>query len=882
MKKKNVYKKTLVRGGFVIPLALAAMGFMFAHAQEGRQEFAYDETFSAGQASEVRMSLAAAQENAAENTLSLPFIGSAVYGSSQEFTFGPFTAARPFILLSAQWDESRAEDLTNAVVEMRTRTDGHAPWSAWQALERLKDFRDERDLIPGRVRTEPLIVDESREFEARVTLTTADPRVTPQVSNLTFTTVGTENDTPSLNLPLTKGRNSNGNNQATPPNKGEDRGESVKAALNGTSELNIISRASWASDESLHIDKDGNPAWPETYGEVKAFIVHHTGGTNGGADPAATIRAIQRYHGKTLGWGDIGYNYLIAPDGRIYEGRTGGEGVVGGHTYNDKKKLGYNTGSVGIAVLGNYEGKDALTGAAKESLARLIAEKSFEHEVAPNGETTLKDIAIPTVIAHRDVDATICPGSGITAELLQVRQLARANLDAMGGLAAITRKATLIQQSDTSILIKPGQTKTIWVIYRNDGNTNWKNYLTQPVQLADAAMKSRLAALPSSVTAAFINSPSAFRQQADPRDIPIHRVIPTEVEGSLGDARDDQAGVVKMAQVVDDEIRPIESTSSPINALTFVQPNVAPGQTVTIPITVTVPTNAAGVIERDYVLAWGTKGYFPGTDFHIAVETTEMEWAGKLESLKTPTSTRAGIETQGVVRVRNRGVKTWLKGSVMLLLTDVAGGEPKWNVAGWPLPMGRILFNEAMIRPNDVATFPLPLTATSPGLFETLLSFKYLPDVGTVPSTLIETLQLPNLPGAEGSFATTVIPSGQIELMKPNFPTRMRPGRTVYFTLRVKNTGDKILKGGKGVYLTQTAADGSKSPFYVKSDWLSDTKPASLWQPTVKPGKEGSFTWRMKAPAIKGMHTETLTFTTSDGGGLINGKSTYTFTIKVE
>ena len=38
----------------------------------------------------------------------------------------------------------------------------------------------------------------------------------------------------------------------------------------------------------------------------------------------------------------------------------------------------------------------------------------------------------------------------------------------------------------------------------------------------------------------------------------------------------------------------------------------------------------------------------------------------------------------------------------------------------------------------------------------------------------------------------------------------------------------------------------------------------------------------MKAPAIKGMHTETLTFTTSDGGGLINGKSTYTFTIKVE
>src|SRR3989338_4407612 len=143
MKKKNVYKKTLVRGGFVIPLALAAMGFMFAHAQEGRQEFAYDETFSAGQASEVRMSLAAAQENAAENTLSLPFIGSAVYGSSQEFTFGPFTAARPFILLSAQWDESRAEDLTNAVVEMRART-----------LERVAGVRAAQG-FPRRARPHP-------------------------------------------------------------------------------------------------------------------------------------------------------------------------------------------------------------------------------------------------------------------------------------------------------------------------------------------------------------------------------------------------------------------------------------------------------------------------------------------------------------------------------------------------------------------------------------------------------------------------------------------------------------------------------------------------------------------------------------------------------
>ena len=89
--------------------------------------------------------------------------------------------------------------------------------------------------------------------------------------------------------------------------------------------------------------------WDPEYVPVKKIIVHHTVTSNSDPDPAATVRSIYYYHAVSLGWGDIGYNFLIDRQGRIYEGRYGGNAVVGGHA------LTWNYGSVGIAALGNYE-----------------------------------------------------------------------------------------------------------------------------------------------------------------------------------------------------------------------------------------------------------------------------------------------------------------------------------------------------------------------------------------------------------------------------------------------------------------------------------------------------------------------------------------------
>ena len=67
------------------------------------------------------------------------------------------------------------------------------------------------------------------------------------------------------------------------------------------------------------------------------------------AQSPAIVRAIQLYHVKGNGWNDIGYNFLVDRFGQVFEGRYGGieRNVVGAHAE------GFNTGSVGVSLLGS-------------------------------------------------------------------------------------------------------------------------------------------------------------------------------------------------------------------------------------------------------------------------------------------------------------------------------------------------------------------------------------------------------------------------------------------------------------------------------------------------------------------------------------------------
>lgn len=84
------------------------------------------------------------------------------------------------------------------------------------------------------------------------------------------------------------------------------------------------SRAEWGADETLRLDAQGNERWRPEFHVAQVMTVHHTATRNDDPDPAATVRAIYRYHAVDQGWGDIGYQYLVDESGMVYEGRWSG------------------------------------------------------------------------------------------------------------------------------------------------------------------------------------------------------------------------------------------------------------------------------------------------------------------------------------------------------------------------------------------------------------------------------------------------------------------------------------------------------------------------------------------------------------------------------
>jgi hypothetical protein len=181
----------------------------------------------------------------------------------------------------------------------------------------------------------------------------------------------------------------------------------------------IVPRSAWGADESIR------RAEPTYAPAIRFASVHHTAGPNGysPSEAAAIMRGIQIYHVKSNGWNDIGYNFLVDRYGTVYEGRFGGidQNVVGAHI------RGFNTGAVGVAVIGTF-GTSAIPAAAESSLEKLLAWRLDLAHVDPlssltfvSGGSERYPAGVPVVLravsGHRDTGLTSCPGDLLYARL---------------------------------------------------------------------------------------------------------------------------------------------------------------------------------------------------------------------------------------------------------------------------------------------------------------------------------------------------------------------------------------------------------------------------------------------------------------------------------
>ena len=373
----------------------------------------------------------------------------------------PARDVRRFSMVGVVWDDP--DTALHGSVQVRTRAVTSGTWSDWQDVE--THYGDDgadpgtAERTSGRVRggTAPLWVGESDGVEVRVRaggeVHAASPGVLPPglrlelvdpgeasapegppVSGARAGSLGAGSVTASaanadlaplgaLEIPaLDRARTER---ELLAPRAGElTEQQRVKPYIGPRPR--IVTRRGWGANEGL---REKTFVYTK---KVKAAFVHHTATGNGYkcSQAPSVIRGIYRYHVQSMGWRDIGYNFLVDKCGKIYEGRAGGvaKPVLGAHT------LGFNTNSMGIAVLGSF-GSTRPKAAAVRGIARLTAWKLGLYGANPSGKTYLKSgggnlyrkgkkVRLNVISGHRDGFATACPGKELYRKLGSARSSA--------------------------------------------------------------------------------------------------------------------------------------------------------------------------------------------------------------------------------------------------------------------------------------------------------------------------------------------------------------------------------------------------------------------------------------------------------------------------
>jgi hypothetical protein len=202
------------------------------------------------------------------------------------------------------------------------------------------------------------------------------------------------------------------------------------SAAAATPQPAIHPRTDWGQPVEWQKNHDGCDA-PTVAPTVDYAVAHHTETSNNyaPADVPAIVNAIWRFHVQTNGWCDIGYNFLVDRFGGVWEGRAGGitKAIVGAHAG------GYNWRSFGSAMIGSFVA-DAVPAPMYNALVNVLAWKLALHGANPTGQLSVtpaafdgsrypagQPILVWSIIGHRDVDQTGCPGELAYGLLPQLR-----------------------------------------------------------------------------------------------------------------------------------------------------------------------------------------------------------------------------------------------------------------------------------------------------------------------------------------------------------------------------------------------------------------------------------------------------------------------------
>src|SRR5699024_542187 len=282
----------------------------------------------------------------------------------------PETDLKQFSMLGVTWDSGLSEDASEALVEVRWRSEGK--WSDWTELH-----MDPQPVQDGRAGTEPRWVGKSDAAQVRVL---SESKTKPK--GLQLVTID--------------------------PGKSPE----LEPAAAGVSQPKIIKRSSWGAKPKRNCSSP-------IRAKLKGAVVHHTAGSNSytKAQSRGIVKSAQAYHMQGRGWCDIGYNFLVDKYGQVFEGRAGGvtksgkiikQNVRGAHAGGFQ----VNTNTMGVSLIGSF-GKSKHTKAMRKSLLQLISWRFQQNKLLAKGKITVGGISLQRISGHRDVVDTACPGKQV-------------------------------------------------------------------------------------------------------------------------------------------------------------------------------------------------------------------------------------------------------------------------------------------------------------------------------------------------------------------------------------------------------------------------------------------------------------------------------------
>lgn len=323
----------------------------------------------------------------------------------------PLDTLKPFLALGSRWTLPAAADNDDGIhLEIRFASVADQ-WSQWKRVARDEHLTVAQDTLVGELQFLPK---STKYIQFRFVLTSSSQTggVAPNSVLFSFTS-------PDATSPQKLG--------AFEARKRDRKLRDKTGSPNQQYPMpDYVSRTEWDCPDGQE------PSGPVVATDVTHQIVHHSAGPNSSDDWPAVVRAIWDYHVNTNNWSDIGYNWLVDPNGIIYQGRgwiDGNDEVQGAHF------CGTNSNTMGACLLGNFEEAEPAS-EALASLEDLLAWKSDQKGIDPLGQEyhASSGLTLFNISGHRDGCSTLCPGENLYLRLPAIRN----NVQSLIGQPAVS------------------------------------------------------------------------------------------------------------------------------------------------------------------------------------------------------------------------------------------------------------------------------------------------------------------------------------------------------------------------------------------------------------------------------------------------------------